>query len=72
MEVSKSEVKRRLTEAEKDSSTATTRLVELAMPKHTRSASRTFTIMLQTLNPAIDDMGADAEKVVATVTGEGQ
>ncbi|KAG1952000.1 immunity-related GTPase family, q2 [Pimephales promelas] len=72
VEVSKSEVKRRLAEAEKDTSTATTRLVELAMPRHARSVSRSFTVMLQALNTAIDDMGADAEKVVTMVTGEGQ
>ncbi|XP_077063922.1 immunity-related GTPase family, q2 [Siphateles boraxobius] len=72
VEVSKSEVKRRLVEAEKDASTATTRLVELAMPRHARSVSRSFTVMLQALNTAIDDMGADAEKVVTMVTGEGQ
>ncbi|KAK9962516.1 hypothetical protein ABG768_007874 [Culter alburnus] len=72
VEVSKSEVKRRLAEAEKDTSTATTRLVELAMPRHARSVSRSFTVMLQALNTAIDDMGADAEKVVTMVTGGGQ
>lgn len=72
VEVSKSEVKRRLAEAEKDTSTATTRLVELAMPRHARSVSRSFTVMLQALNTAIDDMGADAEKVVTMLTGEGQ
>ncbi len=72
VEVSKSEVKRRLAEAEKDTSTATSRLVELAMPRHARAVSRSFTVMLQALNTAIDDMGADAEKVVAMVTGEGQ
>ncbi|XP_051522404.1 immunity-related GTPase family, q2 [Myxocyprinus asiaticus] len=72
VEISKSEVKRRLAEAEKETSSATTRLVELAMPRHARSVSRSFTIMLQALNNAIDDMGADAEKVVAVVTGEEQ
>ncbi|XP_067222451.1 immunity-related GTPase family, q2 [Chanodichthys erythropterus] len=72
VEVSKSEVKRRLAEADKDTSTATTRLVELAMPRHARSVSRSFTVMLQALNTAIDDMGADAEKVVTMVTGGGQ
>ncbi|XP_051963585.1 immunity-related GTPase family, q2 [Xyrauchen texanus] len=72
VEISKSEVKRRLAEAEKETSSMTTRLVELAMPRHARSVSRSFTIMLQALNNAIDDMGADAEKVVAMVTGEGQ
>ncbi|XP_056330167.1 immunity-related GTPase family, q2 [Danio aesculapii] len=72
VEVSKSEVKRRLAEAEKDTSTATTRLVELAIPRQARSVSRSFTVMLQALNNAIDDMGADAEKVVAMVTGERQ
>nr|XP_055051494.1 interferon-inducible GTPase 5-like [Misgurnus anguillicaudatus] len=68
VEVSKSEVKRRLAEAEKETNTASKRLVELAMPRHARSVSRSFTVMLQALNTAIDDMGADAEKVVAMVT----
>ncbi|XP_056613725.1 immunity-related GTPase family, q2 [Triplophysa dalaica] len=68
IEVSKSEVKRRLAEAEKETSTAKGRLVELAMPRQARSVSRSFTVMLQALNAAIDDMGADAEKVIAMVT----
>ncbi|XP_065138015.1 interferon-inducible GTPase 5-like [Paramisgurnus dabryanus] len=68
VEVSKSEVKRRLAEAEKETNTASKRLVELAIPRHARSVSRSFMVMLQALNTAIDDMGADAEKVVAMVT----
>lgn len=68
IEVSRSEVKRRLAEAEKETSTAKSILVELAMPRQARSVSQSFTVMLQVLNSAIDDMGADAEKVIAMVT----
>ncbi|XP_062873414.1 immunity-related GTPase family, q2 [Trichomycterus rosablanca] len=67
--VSKSEVKRRLAVAEKDNSTVSTRLVELAMPRHARAVSRSFKIMLQTINSAIDDMSADAERIVTFVNG---
>ncbi|KAI4874511.1 hypothetical protein NFI96_002232 [Prochilodus magdalenae] len=72
VEISKSEVKRRLSVAEKDTSTATTKLVELAMPRHARSVSRSFTVMLQAINSAIDDMSADADKIVAVATGVSQ
>lgn len=72
VEVSKGEVKRRLLAAEKDTSTATKRLVELAMPRQARAVSHSFTVMLQTINSAIDDMSADAEKIVALATGESQ
>lgn len=68
VEISKSEVKRRLSVAEKENSTTTTRLVELAMPHHARSVSRSFTVMLQAINSAIDDMSADADKIVAMIT----
>lgn len=68
VEVSKSEVKKRLAAAEKDTSTATKRLVELAMPRQARAVSQSFTIMLQTINSAIDDMSADAEKIVVLAT----
>lgn len=72
VEVSKGEVKRRLAVAEKDTSTATKRLVELAMPRQARAVSHSFTGMLQTINSAIDDMGADAEKIVILATEESQ
>ncbi|XP_072547994.1 immunity-related GTPase family, q2 [Salminus brasiliensis] len=72
VEISKSEVKRRLSVAEKDTSTATTKLVELAMPRHARSVSRSFTVMLQAINSAIDDMSADADKIIAVATGVSQ
>ncbi|XP_047017166.1 immunity-related GTPase family, q2 [Ictalurus punctatus] len=72
VEVSKSEVKKRLAAAEKDTITATKRLVELAMPRQARAVSHSFTVMLQTINSAIDDMSADAEKIVALATGESQ
>ncbi|XP_028822988.1 LOW QUALITY PROTEIN: interferon-inducible GTPase 5-like [Denticeps clupeoides] len=68
-EVTKAEVKRRLSVAEKNTSTNTTRLMEMAMPLKARSVSHSFTVMLQALNSAIDDMGADAEKIVAAVIG---
>lgn len=72
VEVCKSEVKRRLSVAEKDNSTSTTKLVELAMPRYARSVSRSFTVMLQAINSAIDDMSADADKIIAVVTGVSQ
>ncbi|KAM4600434.1 immunity-related GTPase family, q2 [Polymixia lowei] len=67
VEVTKGEVKKRLAAAEKDLATASTRLVEMAMPRHARCASRSFAAMLQALNGAIDEMGADAEKIMAAV-----
>lgn len=68
--VSKSEVKKRLAAAEKDTITATKTLMELAMPRQARAVSHSFTVMLQTINSAIDDMSADAEKIVVLATGE--
>ncbi|KAM3615223.1 uncharacterized protein V6R79_025175 [Siganus canaliculatus] len=65
VEVTKGEVKKRLAAAEKDLATVSTKLVEMAMPRHARSASRSFTAMLQALNSAVDDMAADAQKIVA-------
>ncbi|KAM4735182.1 immunity-related GTPase family, q2 [Anableps anableps] len=65
VEVTKVEVKRRLAAAEKDLATVSSKLVEMALPRHARSASRSFTAMLQALNGAIDEMAADAEKIVA-------
>lgn len=70
VEVTKGEVKKRLAAAEKEMATVSSKLVEMAMPRHARSASRSFTAMLQTLNSAIDDMAADAEKIVAVVLGQ--
>uniref|UniRef100_A0A674CYE3 Immunity-related GTPase family, q2 n=2 Tax=Salmo trutta TaxID=8032 RepID=A0A674CYE3_SALTR len=64
-EVTKGEVKLRLAAAEKELTTNTTRLVEMAMPRHARSASRSFTVMLLALNGAIDEMVVDAEKILA-------
>ncbi|KAM6967574.1 immunity-related GTPase family, q2 [Aplochiton taeniatus] len=65
-EVTKGEVKKRLAAADKELATTTTRLVEMAMPRHARNrASRSFYAMLQALNGAIDEMGADAERIVA-------
>uniref|UniRef100_W5LTJ3 Immunity-related GTPase family, q2 n=1 Tax=Astyanax mexicanus TaxID=7994 RepID=W5LTJ3_ASTMX len=72
VEVCKSEVKRRLSVAEKENSTSTTKLVELAMPRYARSVSRSFTVMLQAINSAIDDMSADANKIIAVATGASQ
>lgn len=72
VEVSKCEVKKRLAAAEKDTITATKRLVALAMPRQARAVSHSFTIMLQAINSAIDDMSADAERIVVLATGESQ
>ncbi|KAF7670442.1 hypothetical protein LDENG_00074470 [Lucifuga dentata] len=71
VEVTKAEVKKRLAAAEKNLTTVSSRLVEMAMPRHARSASRSFAAMLAALNGAIDEMAADAEKVVAATLGEG-
>ncbi|XP_041797533.1 immunity-related GTPase family, q2 [Chelmon rostratus] len=72
VEVTKGEVKKRLAAAEKDLATASSKLVEMAMPRHARSVSRSFTAMLQALNGAIDEMAADAEKIVNAALGEGK
>ncbi|XP_077384226.1 interferon-inducible GTPase 5-like [Festucalex cinctus] len=65
VEVTKKEVKRRLAVAEKDRSTLSSRLVQMAVPRHALSAGRSFTTMMHALNSAIDDMAADAEKILA-------
>ncbi|XP_023261629.1 interferon-inducible GTPase 5-like [Seriola lalandi dorsalis] len=72
VEVTKGEVKRRLAAAEKDLATVSSKLVEMAMPRHARSASRSFAATLQALNGAIDEMAADAEKIVDAALGEGK
>ncbi|XP_035528357.1 immunity-related GTPase family, q2 [Morone saxatilis] len=72
VEVTKGEVKKRLAAAEKDLAAGSSKLVEMAMPRHARSVSRSFTAMLQALNGAIDEMAADAEKIVAAALGEGK
>ncbi|GAA6077223.1 immunity-related GTPase family, q2 [Tachysurus ichikawai] len=72
VEVSKSEVKKRLAAAEKDTTTTTKRLVELAMPRQVRAVSHSFTVMLQTINSAIDDMSTDAENIILLAIGESQ
>uniref|UniRef100_A0A3P8S1F9 Immunity-related GTPase family, q2 n=1 Tax=Amphiprion percula TaxID=161767 RepID=A0A3P8S1F9_AMPPE len=69
-EVTKGEVKNRLIAAEKDLATVSSKLLEMAMPRHARSASRSFAAMLQALNGAIDEMAADAEKVVSAALEE--
>lgn len=69
VEVTKGEVKKRLAAAEKDLATVSSKLVEMAMPRQARSASRSFTAMLQALNGAIDEMAADAEKIVTAALG---
>uniref|UniRef100_A0A3B5AUP5 Interferon-inducible GTPase 5-like n=1 Tax=Stegastes partitus TaxID=144197 RepID=A0A3B5AUP5_9TELE len=70
-EVTKGEVKSRLTAAEKDLATVSSKLLEMAMPRHARSASRSFAAMMQALNGAVDEMAADAEKIMTlNVTGE--
>lgn len=65
-EVAKSEVKRRLAAAQQDSSVSS-KLVGMAMPRHARSAGRSFTAMLHALNGAVEEMAADAEKIVTAV-----
>ncbi|KAM6995406.1 immunity-related GTPase family, q2 isoform 1-T2 [Tautogolabrus adspersus] len=70
VEVTKGEVKRRLAAAEKDLAKVSSKFVEMAMPRHARSVSRSFAAMLQALNGAIDEMAADAEKIVAAAVGE--
>ncbi|XP_034385014.1 immunity-related GTPase family, q2 [Cyclopterus lumpus] len=72
VEVTRGEVKRRLAAAETDLATVSSKLVEMAMPRHARSASRSFAAMLQALNGAIDEMAADAEKIVDAAIGEGK
>lgn len=72
VEVNKGEVKKRLAAAEKDLATVSSKLVEMAMPRHARCASRSFAAMLQALNGAIDEMAADAEKIAAAALGEGK
>ncbi|KAM6910767.1 immunity-related GTPase family, q2 [Xenentodon cancila] len=69
-EVTKGEVKKRLAAAEKDVATVSSKFLQMAMPRHARSASRSFVAMLQALNGAIDEMAADAEKIVAAALGE--
>ncbi|XP_032373285.1 immunity-related GTPase family, q2 [Etheostoma spectabile] len=72
VEVTKGEVKKRLAAAEKNLATVSSKLVEMAMSVHARSASRSFSAMLQALNCAMDEMAADAEKIVAVALGEGK
>ncbi|XP_018555352.1 immunity-related GTPase family, q2 [Lates calcarifer] len=72
VEVTRGDVKRRLAAAEKDLATVSSKLVEMAMPRHARSASRSFTAMLQALNSAIDEMATDAEKIVGAAHGNGK
>ncbi|KAE8289102.1 hypothetical protein D5F01_LYC12982 [Larimichthys crocea] len=72
VEVTKGEVKKRLAAAEKDLAGASSKLVEMAMPRHARSASRSFTAMLQALNGTIDEMAADAEKILAAALRDGK
>uniref|UniRef100_A0A672FI03 Interferon-inducible GTPase 5-like n=1 Tax=Salarias fasciatus TaxID=181472 RepID=A0A672FI03_SALFA len=68
VEVSKAEVKTRLAAAEKELATVSSKLLEMAMPRHARSASRSFAAMLQALNSSIDEMAVDAEKILAAIS----
>ncbi|KAK5862002.1 hypothetical protein PBY51_017435 [Eleginops maclovinus] len=72
LEVTKGEVQQRLAAAQKDLATVSLKLVEMALPRHARSASRSFAAMQQALNCAIDEMAADAEKIVSAALGEGK
>ncbi|XP_035272938.1 interferon-inducible GTPase 5-like [Anguilla anguilla] len=67
-EVTKGAVKKLLAAAEKQKPTGA-RVVEMALPVTAKSASRSFTTMFLALNGAINDMAADAEKVVAAAVG---
>lgn len=70
VEVTKEEVRKRLAAAEKDLASASSKLVDMALPRHARSVSRSFAAMLQALNGAIDEMAADAEQIMAAAHGE--
>ncbi|KAK2909915.1 hypothetical protein Q8A73_007630 [Channa argus] len=70
MEVTKAEVKKRLAAAENDLATVSSKLLEMALPRYTRSVSRSFAAMLQALNGAIDEMALAPEKIVAVAAGE--
>ncbi|XP_061573326.1 immunity-related GTPase family, q2 [Cololabis saira] len=72
LEVTKGEVKKRLAAAEKDLAPVSSKFLQMAIPRHARTASRSFIAMLQALNGAIDEMAADAEKIVAAALGEGK
>ncbi|XP_070690690.1 immunity-related GTPase family, q2 [Pempheris klunzingeri] len=72
VEVTKGGVKKRLEAAEKDFNSVSSKLVQMAMPRHAKSASRSFAAMLQALNGAIDEMAADADKIMAAALGEGK
>ncbi|KAK5892052.1 hypothetical protein CesoFtcFv8_012471 [Champsocephalus esox] len=72
VEVTKGEVQQRLAKAQNDLATVSLKLVEMALPRHARSASRSFAAMQQALNGAIDEMAADAEKIVSEALGEGK
>ncbi|CAN9513881.1 unnamed protein product [Ophioblennius macclurei] len=64
VEVNKGEVKSRLIAAEKELATVSSKLLEMAMPRHARSVSRSFAAMMQALNSSIDEMAVDAEKIL--------
>ncbi|XP_061086674.1 interferon-inducible GTPase 5-like [Conger conger] len=70
-EVTRDGVKKLLAAAEKQKPTGA-RVVEMALPMTAKYASRSFTAMFLALNGAIDDMAADAEKVVAAAIGGGE
>ncbi|MFT7800564.1 hypothetical protein Z043-117632 [Arapaima gigas] len=69
VEVTRGEVKKRLLVAEKEKP-SNSWLMEMALPHSAKSASRSFVAMLLALTGAIDEMGADAEKVVAAALME--
>ncbi|XP_054638672.1 immunity-related GTPase family, q2 [Dunckerocampus dactyliophorus] len=69
VEVTKGEVKSRLAAAEKDLPSISSKLMQMAVPRHARSAGRSFSATLHALNAAIDDMAADAEKILASAFG---
>lgn len=71
LEVTRGGVKKLLADAERQKTTGAW-VVEMALPMTAKSASRSFTTMFLALNGAIDDMAADAEKVVVAAIGEGE
>lgn len=71
--VTKVEVKKRLAAAaEADLPTGARRLAEMAIPRRAHCFGRSFTAMLQALNGAIEEMAADAERIVAAAIGSGK
>lgn len=65
-EVTKAEVKRRLAAAQGGSGVSA-RLLGMALPRQARSAGRSFSAMLGALDGAIQEMAADADRIVSAL-----